>query len=240
MKKLIAFLFSFAILIFSIFSFEFQKPEQFLQVDYSLDTKGYEGNKVGASFEYGALWNNLKLCSGFQFDGDVFDFSIISDFSPDKFQFISEKKTKAFGLNLFYHFQKQEDIARENDFCFCGYYKYLHKNGFEFRTVLGYGFKITNVFVLRDDFGLLWDNNLFLGFFFIKDFSNGIKIYYSVKNYDMYRFYLIDHPIHTFGLNYKYEQLLFIGEFEAKFTDQFKSTPCIDGLTFKLSMRCFL
>lgn len=236
-------LFSLFLLTASVFafSFDFKNVEQSVQADVSYAAnKGIEHNIFLFSAEYEADWKILDAEAGIQFSPDVFDFAVKADFFPTPFKIDLERIFLSFGFNAAYHLQAQYDIAIENDVNLTTCLKLGNYKGFEFRALFGYGFKITDIFELRSNYGSLWDNNFVVGFFVSKTFSNGLGIYYNVKNYNMYRFYLIDNPIHTFGANYRFGKFRAGGEVELKFTDQFKSTPCMTGLWFRLSMRYYL
>lgn len=237
MKKKILFLIT---LFFSIkiFAFQIAKPELFAQADLSYSAnKGIEKNKLFFSSEIGADWEKVNAISGVQFGSDVFDFTIAADFYPEFLNFNRETIIFSIGFGGIYHFQNQFDIALENDLTSLSYFKIATDGDFEFKALLGYGVKISNVYALPSDFGLLWDNNLFLGIFISQKFIDVWEVYCSCKNFDMYRFYLLDMPLHTFGFSYKFNDFKFFNEVEFKFTDQVKSTPCLTGLFFRFSVR---
>lgn len=237
MKKVFLF-FIFLIFIQNLFAISFKPNRNLIQIDLTYAAeRGFERDEYLFSTEYNADWETVRAYTGLQNYSKVFDFTIGADWYPNILKFEFSKISLALGIEGIYHFQKQREIASEQDVVVNSYFKIFTKNGFSFRYLIGYSRKFTNVYALPKSAGFLKDHNIMMGLLFDKQFSNNFEIHYYLANFNMYRYYILDSTIHNFGCSKIFQKnIKFGGDIEVKFADQFVTTPYLSGLWFKVTV----
>ncbi len=240
MKK-IFFPFLILFLAFPAFAFDCSKffEKQFVQFEYSYFADyGIEGNSVLFSGNYGIFGENYDLKTGMQFYDDAFDFSLGGNyFSAKKLNWRKAHKNVRLGLGGVYHFQSYKNICSENDFLLEAALDFVHDSGFRFTFKLGDGFKISNVYALNSDSGLITDNTLSTVIRFYKKWQSGWEAYFETASHDFFRYPLFMSPQHVFGVAYYIEDSVRAGlDFKLRIFDEIITAPMVSSFVTAISV----